>query len=226
MGKIIILIGAPGAGKGTQARLLQERMGWPQISTGDIFRALAKSDSPLASEVREIQAKGELISDELVVRVVEDRTNQPDCADGYILDGFPRTTVQATKLEDLSRSQEKKIQAVLVDVPFDLLNKRLTGRRNCPVCGEIYNVYDKPPKVDNFCDSHPDVPLNHRSDDTEETIGPRLENYERQTAPLLDYYQASGRLTRVDGTADVETIYAAIEAAVKHDQGASAGDGN
>lgn len=224
MGKIIILIGAPGAGKGTQARLLQERLGWPQISTGDIFRALAKSDSPLASEVREIQAKGELISDELVVRVVEDRTNQPDSANGYILDGFPRTTVQATKLEDLSRSQNKKIKAVLVDVPFDMLNKRLTGRRSCPVCGEIYNIHYKPPQTEGVCDSHPDAQLIHRSDDTEETIGQRLGNYEKQTAPLLDYYQASGRLARVDGTADVETIYSAIEAAVKEDQGAKAGD--
>jgi adenylate kinase len=215
MGKIIVLIGAPGAGKGTQARMLQERRGLPQISTGDMFRALAKTDSPLAEEVRAIQASGELISDDLVIRVVEDRTNQPDCANGYVLDGFPRTTVQATKLEDLAGNQEKQVLAIAVDVPYDILHKRLTGRRNCPVCGELYNIYFKPPKSDNVCDFHPDTQLNHRSDDTEETIKPRLAAYETQTAPLLDYYQASGRLKRVDGTQDPEAIYTAIEAAIK-----------
>lgn len=221
MGKIIILIGAPGAGKGTQARLLQERRGLPQISTGDIFRALAKSDSPLASEVREIQARGDLISDDLVVRVVEDRTNQPDCQDGYVLDGFPRTTVQATKLEVLAREQGKTIQAIEVNVPLDILSKRLTGRRSCLVCGEIYNVYFKPPKVDNVCDVHPDSVLNHRSDDTEVTIGPRLANYEKQTAPLLDYYHASHRLVKVDGTAEPEAIYAAIDQAISEPVGSN-----
>jgi adenylate kinase len=218
MGKIVVLIGAPGAGKGTQARLLQERRGLPQISTGDLFRAIAKSDSPLAQEVRAIQAAGDLISDDVVVRVVEDRTSEPDCVNGFVLDGFPRTTVQATKLEVLAREQGKKIQAIEVNVPADLLTKRLTGRRSCPVCGEIYNVYFKPPKFDNVCDFHPEAQLNHRADDTEATIKSRLDAYEKQTAPLLDYYAASHRLARVDGTAEPEAIYAAIEAVVAESQ--------
>jgi adenylate kinase len=220
MGKIIILIGAPGAGKGTQARLLEERRGLPQISTGDLFRAIAKSDSPLALEVRSIQEAGALISDELVIRVVEDRTGQTDCANGYVLDGFPRTTVQATKLEVLAREQDKKIQAIEVNVPFDQLTKRLTGRRSCPVCGEIYNVYYKAPKSDNVCDVHPDAQLTHRADDREDTIKSRLEAFEKQTAPLLDYYAASHRLARVDGTAEPEAIYSAIEAILVESVGA------
>jgi adenylate kinase len=214
MAKIVVLMGAPGAGKGTQARLLQERRGLPQISTGDIFRELAKADSPLAEEVRAVQAAGRLVSDDLVIRVVQERTNREDCRRGYILDGFPRTTAQAAMLEKLAVEQGNKIQAVLVDVPFDLLEKRATGRRSCPVCGEIYNVYFKPPQREGVCDRHPEARLVHRSDDTAEKIKVRLETYEQQTRPLLDYYERSHRLQRVDGTRDVEAIYADIEKAV------------
>src|ERR1043166_6655555 len=138
MSKIIVMMGAPGAGKGTQARLLQERLGLPQIPPGDIFRALAKADTPLAAEVHALQVQGRLIPDDLVIRVVEERTNQPDCRHGYILDGFPRTIVQAEMLEKLAAAQEHEIRAILVDVPFDILEQRTTGRRTCPVCGEIY----------------------------------------------------------------------------------------
>jgi adenylate kinase len=214
MSKIIVLMGAPGAGKGTQARLLQERRGLPQISTGDIFRALSKSDSPLAEEVRGVLAAGRLVTDELVVRLVEERTSQDDCRGGYILDGFPRTTVQAEMLERLAAAQGHEIVAVLVDVPFDVLEKRMTGRRTCPLCGEIYNVYFKPPKSDDVCDLHPEARLTHRADDNAETIQTRLATYERDTRPLLDYYDASGRLRRVDGTRDPEAIYGDIEKAV------------
>lgn len=211
MNKIILLIGAPGAGKGTQARILQERHGLPQISTGDIFRALSKADTPLARQLREILSSGQLVSDDLVVQLVEDRTSQDDCKDGYILDGFPRTTGQAEKLEDLAKSQDKALQTILVDVPLDILEKRLTGRRTCPVCGEIYNIYFKPPKNDNVCDLHPEAQLSQRSDDNEEKVRARLEVYERETAPLIEYYEKSGRLQRVDGTRDTETVYAEIE---------------
>ena len=211
MPKIIVLMGAPGAGKGTQARLLQERQGLPQISTGDMFRALAESDTPLAAEVRAVQEAGKLISDDLVIRIVEERTGQPDCRDGYILDGFPRTTAQATMLENLAFEQKHDIMAILVDVPFDLLEKRATGRRSCPVCGEIYNVYFKPPANDDVCDLHPEAQLIHRSDDTSEKIRVRLETYEQQTRPLLDYYEASRRLRRVEGAGDPEAIYVRIE---------------
>ena len=214
MAKIVVLMGAPGAGKGTQARLLQERTGLPQISTGDIFRELAKADTPLAREVREVQAAGRLVSDDLVIRVVQERTNREDCRRGYVLDGFPRTTAQAATLERLAAEQGNKIQAVLVDVPADVLERRATGRRSCPVCGEIYNVHFKPPKREGVCDLHPEAELVHRSDDNAEKIRVRLETYEQQTRPLVDYYEQSHRLRRVDGTRDVEAIYADIEKVV------------
>jgi adenylate kinase len=214
MSNIIVLMGAPGAGKGTQARLLQERRGLPQISTGDIFRALSKSDSPLAEEVRGVLASGRLVSDELVVRLVEERTSRDDCRDGFILDGFPRTTAQAEMLEKLAAAQGHEIVAILVDVPFDILEKRMTGRRTCPVCGEIYNVYFKPPKSDEVCDRHPEARLTHRADDNAETIKTRLATYERDTRPLLDYYESTGRLRRVGGRREPEAIYAEIEKAV------------
>jgi adenylate kinase len=211
MPKIIVLMGAPGAGKGTQARLLQERMSLPQISTGDIFRALAQSDTPLANEVRVIQQSGRLIPDELVIRVVAERTGQHDCKLGYVLDGFPRTTMQAEMLEHLAARQRHTLTAVLIDVPVELLTKRLTGRRNCPVCGEIYNVYFKPPRVENRCDLHPEAELVRRADDAPEKIRVRLETYAKETAPLLDYYESTGRLQRIDGTQDRESIYAQIQ---------------
>ncbi|HEY9284165.1 MAG TPA: adenylate kinase [Pyrinomonadaceae bacterium] len=211
MSKIVVLMGAPGAGKGTQARLLQERTGLPQISTGDIFRELAQAATPLAREVREVQAAGKLVSDDLVVRVVQERTNRDDCRRGYVLDGFPRTTAQAAMLEKLAAEQGNKIQAVLVDTPSDYLEKRVTGRYSCPACGEIYNVYFKPPRREGFCDLHPEAALVHRSDDTAEKIRVRLETYEEQTRPLLDYYEQSHRLRRVDGTREVEAIYADVE---------------
>jgi len=211
MAKIVVLMGAPGAGKGTQARLVQERAGLPQVSTGDIFRELAKADTPLAREVREVQAAGRLVSDDLVIRVVQERTNREDCRRGYVLDGFPRTTAQAAMLERLAVEQGNKIQAVLVDTPQDVLEKRMTGRRNCPVCNEIYNVYFRPPKSEGVCDLHPDARLNHRADDNAETVKSRLDTYEQQTRPLLDYYEQSHRLGRVDGTRDVEAIYADVE---------------
>jgi adenylate kinase len=218
MAKIIVLMGAPGAGKGTQARLLQERLLWPQISTGDMFRELAKAETVLAAEVRALQAAGKLVSDDLVIRVVHERTGRDDCKHGYILDGFPRTTAQAAMLEKLAVEQGNKIQALLVDVPFELLERRATGRRSCPVCGEIYNVYFKPPQIEGVCDLHPEARLIHRADDTSEKIRVRLATYEEQTQPLLDYYEASRRLSRVDGTRDPEAIYADLEKIVTSDQ--------
>jgi adenylate kinase len=211
MSKIIVLMGAPGAGKGTQARLLQQRLGLPQISTGDMFRALGETKTPLAEEVRAIQQAGKLIPDELVIRVVEDRTAKDDCLRGYILDGFPRTAAQAKMLEDLAARQLKKLSAILIDVPLELLEKRMTGRRSCPICGEIYNLYFRPPKVDNKCDRHPEAELIQRADDRQEKVRVRLETYERETAPLLDYYQHTGRLHRVDGLRSPEEIYSDIE---------------
>ncbi|HUQ30501.1 MAG TPA: adenylate kinase [Pyrinomonadaceae bacterium] len=218
MSKIIVLMGAPGAGKGTQARLLQERLGLPQISTGDMFRALKEAKTPLAEEVRAIMEAGSLVPDDVTIRVVRERTGREDCEPGYILDGFPRTPAQASMLETLAAEQGKNIQAILVDVPQGELEKRMVGRRSCPVCGEIYNVYFKPPKTDNVCDLHPQAQLTHRADDNAETVQARLNTYESQTRPLLDYYRKSNILHRVDGTREPETIYADIERTVMSDE--------
>jgi adenylate kinase len=207
MDKIIVLIGAPGAGKGTQARLLEERRGIPQISTGDMFREMKTLDTPLAREVQEIMASGKLISDDITYRIVRERTSKEDTKGSYILDGYPRTAVQAEQLEELANEQGKEIVAIEVDVPRDVLMQRLTGRRSCPDCGEIYNIYSKPPKIEGRCDEHPETQLSHRADDTEEKVAVRLATYDEQTKPLLEYYANSGRLKKIDGTGEIEDIF-------------------
>ncbi len=218
MAKIIVLMGAPGAGKGTQARLLQERLHLPQISTGDMFRSLKQAQTPLAAEVRSLMAAGQLVPDDVTIRVVRERTAQDDCRDGYILDGFPRTPAQAEMLEKLAAEQAKKIQAIEIKVASEMLAKRMEGRRSCPVCGEIYNVYFKPPKNDNVCDFHPEAQLVQRADDNAETVKARLATYEVQTRPLLDYYKKMNRLQSVDGTREPEAIYQDIEKIVKSEE--------
>ena len=211
-------MGAPGAGKGTQARLLHERLNLPQVSTGDMFRALKEAQTPLADEVRVLMAAGQLVPDDVTIRVVRERTAQDDCRNGYILDGFPRTPAQATMLGKLAVEQGNTIQAIEIRMPRELLAKRMTGRRNCPVCGEIYNVYFRPPRVDNVCDLHPQAQLVHRADDTPGTVEARLATYEEQTRPLLDYYQAANVLFVVDGTRAPEEIYRDIEQVVKSEK--------
>jgi adenylate kinase len=211
MSKVIVLMGAPGVGKGTQARLLQERLGLPQISTGDMLRARAQREDSLGKEIRAVQDAGKLASDDLVGRVVRDRIAEEDCRHGYVLDGFPRTIVQAEMLERLVAEKGNQITAVLIDVPREILEKRLTGRRTCPVCGEIYNVYFQPPKVEGFCDLHPDSRLIERTDDAREKIRVRLETYDQQTQPLIAFYDANERLRRIDGTREPEDIYAELE---------------
>ena len=221
MPKIIVLMGAPGAGKGTQARLLQEHLQLPQISTGDIFRSLKNADTPLACEVRDIMKAGNLVPDELTTRVVSERTSQPDTRNGYILDGYPRTPAQAVSLQNLAREQGHQIVPILIDVPHELLEKRMTGRRNCPVGGEIFNIYFNPPQVDNVCDHHPDTQLVQRADDNLETVGARLATFDEQTRPLLDYYRHAGLLQTVDGTRAPEVIYEEIEDRVRNEPVAS-----
>lgn len=209
MNKIIVLIGAPGAGKGTQARLLEERRGIPQISTGDMFREMKKADTPLAREVQAIMTAGNLVSDDLTFQIVKNRTSRE--TGSYILDGFPRTAAQAEMLESLAEKQSRKIQAIEINIAKEELMKRLTGRRSCSICGEIYNVFSKAPKQNNFCDFHPKNQLTHRADDNEESVSTRLATYEIQTAPLLDYYAKTERLQRVNGEGDLEIIYQAID---------------
>jgi len=209
MSKIIVLIGAPGAGKGTQARLLEERRGIPQISTGDMFREMKNDDTPLAKEVQTIMSSGKLISDDLTFQIVKNRTSREKKS--YILDGFPRTAVQAEMLETLAKEQSREIQAIEVNISKKELMQRLTGRRSCPVCGEIYNIYSKPPKQENVCDFHPATQLTHRTDDNEESVSTRLATYEEQTKPLLDYYEKTKRLEKVSGEGDLEQIYREID---------------
>ncbi|HLL99751.1 MAG TPA: nucleoside monophosphate kinase, partial [Pyrinomonadaceae bacterium] len=191
------------------ARLLEERKGIPQISTGDMFRALKNADTPLAREVQLLMKEGRLISDHVTFEIVKDRTARE--TGSYILDGYPRTAVQARDLENLAEEQGREIQAIEVDVPLENLEKRMTGRRNCPVCGEIYNIYFKPPKNDAVCDFHPEAQLTHRSDDNEESVRTRLATYEANTKPLLDYYEQTGRLQKISGERGVEEIYAELE---------------
>ena len=146
--------------------------------------------------------------------MVVDRTSREDCASTFVLDGFPRTIVQAEMLEELAKAHDKEVTAILVDVPFEDLEKRLTGRRSCPVCGEIYNVFLKPPKNEGFCDFHPEAELNHRSDDHSDKVRARLETYRENTMPLLEYYENSGRLTKIDANSDPETVYSRLESVI------------
>src|SRR6185369_8893529 len=162
-------------------------------------------------EVQETMAAGKLISDDLTYQIVRDRTSRDDTKGTYVLDGYPRTPVQAEQLEELAKEQGKEIQAIEVDIDRSELMRRLTGRRLCPVCGEIYNIYTKPPKNDNVCDFHPDTQLNHRADDHEESVLTRLETYDKATKPLLDYFEKTGRLKKISGEGSLEEIYQALE---------------
>ncbi|MEW6362900.1 MAG: adenylate kinase [Pyrinomonadaceae bacterium] len=214
MNKILVLIGAPGAGKGTQARKLSEHFGIPHISTGDMFREMKTLDTPLAREVRETMAAGKLISDDLTFQIVRQRTSREDCKNGYLLDGYPRTAVQARQLEQLALEQGKDILAIEIFVPKEELTKRLTGRRSCPICGEIYNIYSKPPVNDNVCDHHPEARLLQREDDNEASVATRLATFEEMTRPLIDYYSEQGRLKSIDGTQSAEAVFDEIVKAV------------
>ena len=176
-----------------------------------MFREMKNADTPLAKEVQQIMASGKLISDDITYRIVRERTLKPDTAGTYVLDGYPRTAIQAEQLEELAKEQSKEIQAIEVDVERGELMKRLTGRRSCPVCGEIYNIYSKPPRVEGVCDEHPERSLDHRQDDWEEKVKVRLETYDELTKPLLDYYERSGRLSKIDGSGEIEDIYREID---------------
>jgi adenylate kinase len=210
-GKIIILLGAPGAGKGTQAHLLEMRCKLPQISTGDILRTIAKSDTDLGREVARIQRAGDLVSDEVLADVVRDRTAKADCSGGYILDGFPRTIAQAEMLEGLASEQRRGIKTVYVRVERPELMQRLTGRRICPLCNEIYNIYTRPPRRSGLCDLHEtDVELIHRDDDREEVVANRITKWADLTKPVYDYYRSTDRLATVNGASPVEEVFQEI----------------
>ena len=215
----IILLGPPGAGKGTQAKQIVERYGIPQISTGDLLRENVKLGTDLGKKAKAVMDAGKLVSDELVCEMVAERVARPDCARGYILDGFPRTVGQAEWLDGFlsARGSKLPLRVIKINVNYDKLIKRLTGRRTCPACGTIYNMYTNPPKVDEVCDKD-GAKLTFRKDDSEEAIATRLKAYEKETLPLADYYRKRGILTEIDGDAEPEQVTNALFAAL--DKGA------
>jgi adenylate kinase len=196
--KIVVLMGAPGAGKGTQASLLSQRFGWPKISTGDILRDLANADSDLGHKVREVQASGQLVSDDVLAEIVRERTSREDCLNGYILDGYPRTLNQAELVLGLAKTQGKKLVVINLAIGRETLIERLSSRLICPQCAEIYNDVTKPPRRANQCDRCGAL-LHHRWDDDPEAITRRLEVYRDQTEPLIGFFRDRGSLTEVNG---------------------------
>jgi adenylate kinase len=206
LGRAVIFLGPPGAGKGTQARQIAESYAVPHLSTGDMFREHVSRGTPLGLRAKPIMERGELVPDDLVLSMVEDRISRPDCADGFILDGFPRTLPQAEKLDEILRRRFKTEPLVVhFIVDKNQLMRRLTGRRVCGIGGEIYNIYDHPPKVSGHCDRDGGE-LIQRPDDREEVIAERLAAYERQTRPLVDYYRQRGVLKDVDGMAAPQAV--------------------
>ena len=210
----IVLLGPPGAGKGTQAELIVGKYHIPQISTGDIFRANINNGTELGKKAKEYMDKGDLVPDELVVDLVKDRIAQDDCADGFMLDGFPRTVFQAEELDKIMEDRGLKINAVLnIDVKPEKLVKRIAGRRVCRACGATYNVDYKPPQKDGVCDKCGGE-VYQRADDTEETVQNRIKVYFSETAPLIDYYKKSDILVNIDGDQAEDTVFAEIAAAL------------
>jgi adenylate kinase len=216
----ILLLGAPGVGKGTQAKELVKLWGIPQISTGDLLRANVAQGTQLGRVAKEIMGRGELVPDSLVNEMVAVRLLEPDTVRGYILDGFPRTLGQANWLDGRLAAQVESIPvvAVSIQVNYNQLLRRITGRRNCPVCQTIYNVYMNPPKVDGFCDVE-GAALVQRADDTEEVFKERMRAYVALTAPVVDHYRELGRFAEVDGDRPIQTIASGIVAAVERLRG-------
>jgi adenylate kinase len=211
----ILLLGAPGVGKGTQAKELIKVWGVPQISTGDLLRGNVAQGTELGKMAKEIMGRGELVPDTLVNEMVAVRLTQPDTANGYILDGFPRTLVQANWLDArlAALTGVLPVVAVSIKVDYNQLLRRITGRRNCPVCQTIYNLYGKPPAKDGFCDVD-GAALVQRADDTEKVFEERMRAYEALTAPVVEHYRAAGRFAEVDGDRPILEIAAGIVAAV------------
>jgi len=216
----LILLGAPGAGKGTQATFICQKYGIPQISTGDMLRAAVKAGSPLGLEAKTIMASGGLVSDDLIINLVKDRLTQPDCANGFLFDGFPRTIPQA----DAMKAAGVKLDYVVeIDVPFDAIIERMSGRRSHPASGRTYHVKFNPPKVAGVDDVSGE-PLIQRDDDKEETVKNRLDVYSAQTRPLVDYYSgwaardaaSAPKYRAVSGMGDVEVIKSRVFEALSH----------
>jgi adenylate kinase len=203
----IVLLGAPGSGKGTQAKLLVEKYKIPQMSTGDLLRAEVAAGTDLGKKAKAAMDSGQLVTDDVVLGMIQARLAKPDAKNGFILDGFPRNIPQAQALDAMLARLGQPLQlALLVDVDTDVLMKRLTGRRTCGSCGAIYNIHFSAPKTSNKCDKCGGS-LTHRSDDNEQTVGKRLAVYQQQTAPLANYYKAQGKLRTVRGVGTVSAIF-------------------
>ncbi len=214
MAKRVVLLGAPGAGKGTQAKMLIEKYKIPQISTGDILRKAVADGTPLGKEAKVIMDSGGLVSDKIVLGLVEERIKQPDCRAGFILDGFPRNTAQAEALDRILSGMGAPLTIALnIDVDMNDLLKRLTGRRTCKSCQQMYNIYFSAPKKDGVCDKCGGS-LFQRDDDKEETIKKRLDVYQKQTSPLIDYYSKKNIMKTVMGVGSISDIFNKVTAAL------------
>lgn len=206
----IVLLGAPGSGKGTQAKLLTRRLDIPQVSTGELLRDALASGSELGRRARAAMDAGKLVSDEIVLKIIRARLDRQDATCGFVLDGFPRNVAQAKDLDKLlGKIAQPLARAVLLEIDDETLLQRLTGRLTCPECGRVYNIYTKPPKIDAQCDVD-GSDLTQRSDDKQATIENRLRVYRAQTAPVADFYAGQGKLVKIDAQGEIEEIQARI----------------
>ena len=207
----IILLGAPGAGKGTQAKRLEERYRMVQLSTGDMLRAAAASGSELGRQAKAIMDAGQLVPDDLVIRMIAERIDEPDCVNGFLLDGFPRTTAQAEALDAMLAEKNLKLDAVVqIRVDDEALVERITGRFTCASCGAGYHDKFQQPKTEGVCDKCGGSEFVRRADDNEETVRNRMAAYRAQTAPILPHYEAQGLLLEVDGMAEIDEVTAQL----------------
>lgn len=214
----IVLLGAPGSGKGTQSKLIVDRYRIPQISTGDLLRAAVSAGTPLGQKAKAAMDAGDLVSDDIVLGMIRERLAMPDAQSGYILDGFPRNLAQAKTLDEMLADLHQPLDAaILIDVDLEKLKTRLTGRRSCADCGAVYNIHTNPPSREGICDACGGTNLIHRADDKEETIASRLKVYEDQTKPLIEHYSAQDLLHSIQGEGEIEDVFAGVAAVLsKH----------
>ncbi len=213
----LVLLGPPGAGKGTQAKLLEEELKIPQIASGDLLRLAVRNKTPLGLEAKRYMDQGTLVPDDLVVRLIEERLSQPDAVKGFILDGFPRTLAQAEALREMLERNHTSIDLVLaLVVPDQEIIKRISGRRTCKNCGAMYHTIFDPPRNVGLCNKCNNE-LYQRDDDAEDTVKMRLEVYDTQTRPLLSYYQDRGLLSRIGGIGSLDDVHRRIKAAMRED---------